>query len=100
MLPSAWAISCGMRWPNRSPHTLTRGMRNAQQAIVGFLPLVDWPRFQRISLDSEIEPSSGEVACFACGDDAQAVIWLLRNDTISQNGTLRTDARPMDFTVR
>ena len=89
-----------MRWPNRSPHNLTRGMRKAQQAMAGFLPLVDWPRFQRRSLNAEIESSSGAVACFGCGDDAQAVIWLLRNDSISQNGTLRTDAEPVDLTVR
>ncbi len=90
----------GMRWPNRSPHTLTRGMRKAQQAMAGFLPLVDWPRFQRRTLNSEIETSSDSVACFGCGDDAQAIIWLLRKDTIGQNGTLRTDAEPVDLTVR
>jgi hypothetical protein len=90
----------GMRWPNRSPHTLTRGMREAQQAMAEFLPLVDWLRFERISLNAEIESSCDEVACFGCGDDAQAVIWLLRKDTMDQNGTLRTDAQPMDLTVR
>ncbi|MBL0407647.1 hypothetical protein JKG68_27405 [Microvirga aerilata] len=90
----------GMRWPNRSPHTLTRGMRKAQQAMAGFLPLVDWLRFQRRSLNAEIESSRDEVACFGCGDDAQAVIWLLRKDTMDQNGTLRTDAEPMNLTVR
>ncbi len=90
----------GMRWPNRSPHTLTRGMRKAQQAMARFLPLVDWPRFQRISLNPEIETSSDNVACFGCGDDAQAVIWLLRKNSISENGTLCTDAEPVDLTVR
>jgi mannan endo-1,4-beta-mannosidase len=90
----------GMRWPNRSPHTLTRGMRKAQQAMAGFLPLVDWPAFQRRSLNSQIETTSGGVACFGCGDDAQAVIWLLRKDTINRKGTLCTDAEPVDLTVR
>ena len=32
----------GMRWPNRHPHVLTAGMRRAQRALAGFLPLVDW----------------------------------------------------------
>ncbi len=88
-----------MRWPNRSPHTLTRGMRKAQQAMAEFLPLVDWPRFQRISLNAEIESSSDNVACFGCGDDAQAVIWLLRKDSIGQSGTLRTNSKPVDLTL-
>ncbi len=90
----------GMRWPNRTPHTLTRGMRRAQQALMGFLPLIDWPRFRRTCLNSTIEVSHRPLACFGCGDDAQAVIWLLRKDTIGQNGTLRTDAEPVDLTVR
>src|SRR4051794_24520771 len=36
----------GMRWPNRHPHTLTRGMRGAQRALSAFLPLLDWPSFR------------------------------------------------------
>jgi mannan endo-1,4-beta-mannosidase len=75
-------------------------MRKAQQAMAGFLPLVDWPRFQRVSLNLEIESSSGQAACFGCGDDAQAIVWLLRKDTIGQNGTLCADAEPVDLTVR
>jgi hypothetical protein len=90
----------GMRWPNRNPHTLTRGMRKAQQAMSGFLPLVDWSRFRRTSLNSQIETSSRAVACFGCGDDAQAVIWLLRKDSIGQSGTLRTDAQPVHLSIR
>jgi hypothetical protein len=90
----------GMRWPNRTPHTLTRGMRKAQQAMAGFLPLVDWLRFQRTGLNAQIETSSGAVTCFGCGDDAQAVVWLLRKDTIGQSGTLRTDAPPVHLSIR
>jgi hypothetical protein len=90
----------GMRWPNRNPHTLTKGMRKAQQAMSGFLPLVDWSRFRRTSLNSQIETSSRAVACFGCGDDAQAVIWLLRKDSIGQSGTLRTDAQPVHLSIR
>jgi hypothetical protein len=89
----------GMRWPNRNPHTLTHGMRKAQQAMAGFLPLVDWSRFQRRNLNSEIESTSDEVACFGCGDDAQAVVWLLRKGSIGQSGTLRTNSKPVDLTL-
>jgi mannan endo-1,4-beta-mannosidase len=90
----------GMRWPNRTPHALTRGMRRAQLALTGFLPLIDWAKFQRSALNLTIECSSGAVTCFGCGDDAQAVIWLLRTDSIGRNGTLCTDAKPVDVHVR
>ena len=43
----------GMRWPNRHPHQLTAGMRRAQRALAGFLPLIDWPRFRRRPLHGE-----------------------------------------------
>ena len=89
-----------MRWPNRTPHVLTSGMRKAQQALAGFLPLVDWTRFRRVGLNPAIECSSDAVACFGCGDDAQAVIWLLRRDSIGPNGTLCTDAMPMNLRIR
>ena len=44
------AVGGGMRWPNREPHVLTPGMREAQRALGGFLPLIDWPRFRRRNL--------------------------------------------------
>ncbi|WP_292496125.1 hypothetical protein, partial [Mesorhizobium sp.] len=40
----------GMRWPNRTPHVLTPGMRRAQRSLAGFLPLIDWRRFRRVHL--------------------------------------------------
>jgi mannan endo-1,4-beta-mannosidase len=90
----------GMRWPNRYPHTLTRGMRKAQQALAGFLPLIDWPRFRRRCLNATIEISHRRVACFGFGDDTQAVVWLLRRDSIGRNGMLRPDAEPISPEVR
>jgi hypothetical protein len=74
-------------------------MRRAQQALAGFLPLVDWTRFRRVGLNPAIECSSDAVACFGCGDDAQAVIWLLRKDSIGRNGTLCSDARPLELRI-
>ena len=67
----------GMRWPNRSPHVLTPGMRAAQAALARFLPLVDWPRFQRCNLNEEILSSGTPVHAFGCADERQAIIWLL-----------------------
>jgi hypothetical protein len=90
----------GMRWPNRTPHALTPGMRRAQKALASFLPLIDWPRFRRVNLNDEIGVSHRRVATFACGDDAQALVWLLRRDTIGKSGMLREDAAPVAATVR
>src|SRR5690606_5338216 len=90
----------GMRWPNRHPHTLTQGMRAAQRALAGFVPLIDWPRFRRRNWNEELEISTAALAGFACGDDSQAVVWLLRTDTIGRDGTLRRDAAPVEASVR
>jgi len=81
----------GMRWPNRRPHTLTRGMRAAQRAMADFLPLIDWSRFRRANLNQEASTGSPQVAVFACGDDEQALVWLLRADRKARDGTLHQD---------
>jgi mannan endo-1,4-beta-mannosidase len=75
-------------------------MRKAQHALAGFLPLIDWPRFRRTCLNSTIEISRRRLACFGCGDDAQAVIWLLRRDSVGENGMLRPDAEPTSPEIR
>ena len=69
-----------MHWPNRSPHTLTPGMRAAQRSLAGFTSLIDWPRFRRRNLNQEIQLSTAAFAGFACGDAEQALVWLLRQD--------------------
>ena len=38
---------------------------------------------------------SADVAAFGCGDEAQALIWLLRKDSIRGDGTLDPLARPL-----
>jgi mannan endo-1,4-beta-mannosidase len=117
----------GMRWPNRHPHTLTPGMREAQRVLAEFLPLVDWGAFRRRVLNEEVAvrdaatgaplrlvsaaahtppahppvvPMAGrEAAAFACGDDAQAVVFLLRADALTPDGRLRRDAAPRAVAV-
>jgi hypothetical protein len=84
----------GMRWPNRHPHVLTPGMRRAQRALAGFLPLIDWPRFRRRPLHGEAA-ADGPVRLFACGDGRQAVLHLLRADTIGEAGLLDPVAPPL-----
>jgi len=83
----------GMRWPNRNPHVLTPGMRLAQRAMASFLPEIDWPRFARRNLSAAIR--ARHVHAFACGDDRQALVWLLRRDSVGSDGRLRRDAVPV-----
>jgi len=80
----------GMRWPNRKPHMLTAGMRRAQKALCGFLPLIRWESFRRRNLNQEIATGDPNIAAFGCGDAKQAVIWLLRRAPLALDG--RVDA--------
>ena len=89
----------GMRWPNRRVHVLTPGMRRAQAGLSAFLPLVDWGRFRRRNLNAEVRVGAPKVEAFACGDDSQAVVWLLRRDTLGKGGQLRRDAAPIGPSV-
>lgn len=82
----------GMRWPNRTPHSLTQGMREAQRAFAEFLPLIDFRSFHRRNLNAEIAVSNPAVRAVGCGDESQAIVWLVRTDTIGGDGTLRRDA--------
>jgi mannan endo-1,4-beta-mannosidase len=84
----------GMRWPNRHPHTLTHGMRRAQKAMAEFVGHIDWTRFQRRNLAAEVQVG-GPFHAFACGDEHQALVWLLRHDSIGKDGLLRRDVEPI-----
>jgi hypothetical protein len=94
------AAGGGMRWPNRHPHSLTAGMRVAQLGLANFLPLIDWTRFQRRNWNEEICLSHRGLAGFACGDEAQAVVWLLRKDSLQREGTVRQDAKAATTSLR
>jgi len=85
----------GMRWPNRRPHVLTPGMRRAQHALSRFLPLIDWTGFRRQCLNGTVAVSGADAACFGCGDEHQAVLWILRRDTLGRDGRMRRDAEPI-----
>ncbi|WP_267379105.1 MULTISPECIES: hypothetical protein [unclassified Sphingomonas] len=67
-------VGGGMRWPNRHPHVLTPGMRLAQRAMSGFLPLIDWQRFRRTPFAVRVR----SYHALGCGDADQAVLWLVR----------------------
>ncbi len=116
----------GMRWPNRSPHVLTRGMRESQAALARVATRVDWPTFQRRCLNDDVVvrdaagralarvtsrphtpaghppvvPMAGRVvAAFACGDARQAVAFLLRADALAPDGRVRRDVPPREVTL-
>ncbi len=90
----------GMRWPNRTPHTLTPGMREAQRGLAAFTPLINWSTFRRRNVNQEVKTLSANLACFGCADGEQAVLWLLRNDVLGRNGMMRPDAEPVVTNVR
>ncbi len=85
----------GMRWPNRSPHSLTAGMRKAQQALALFLPLIEWQQFRRHNLNKEIIPSDSTFAVFGCGDQEQTVFRLLRINCITKKGLLNREVEAL-----
>ncbi len=97
-----WAHLCaggaggGMRWPNRNPHSLTPGMRVAQRGLSCFLPLIDWDRFQRRNWNDQVRVANcPAVRATACGDTGQALVWLVRTNTIGPRGMLDRDAAPV-----
>ncbi|HPQ16243.1 MAG TPA: hypothetical protein PLP04_13505 [Bryobacteraceae bacterium] len=85
----------GMRWPNRKPHVLTRGMHAAQSALARFLPLIDWRCYSRRNLNQEVRVADADVAVFASADPFQAILWLLRRDTVRSDGRLDPRAEPV-----
>ncbi len=78
----------GMRWPYRHPHVLTPGRRREQRALADFLPLIDWLQFLRRPLNVAVAQVNANVATFGCGDDTQAVVWLLRTAPLAGDGTV------------
>jgi mannan endo-1,4-beta-mannosidase len=69
-------------------------MRAAQRAMAAFLPEIDWQRFRRRNLNAEVAVHGGGWACCAFGDDAQAVLHLVRTGTRGRGGVVRRDVAP------
>jgi mannan endo-1,4-beta-mannosidase len=92
-------VGGGMRWPNRKPHTLTPGMREAQRGMSEFLPLIDWNSFDRRCWNERVGASIEGVDVFGCGDDRQALLWAQRLD-VRGDGTLDPDAAPKPVELR
>ena len=83
----------GMRWPNRKPHVLTLGMRQAQRAMGGFLPLIDWSRFARGNISAGLRVT--HLHALGCASDDQAVLWLVRRRAFAADGRIRADIEPL-----
>ncbi|MCC2977037.1 hypothetical protein LK533_10175 [Sphingomonas sp. PL-96] len=90
----------GMRWPNRHPHVLTAGMRQAQQVLAQFLPRIDWTSFRRRNLTDELHCDDAGLALVGCGDEAQAIVWAVRTDSLSPEGTVRSKELAPPATLR
>ena len=91
------AAGGGMRWPNRRPHVLTPGMHEAQRSMAAFEPLIDWRKFRRRNLNVEVTAKGFHT--FACGDEAQAIVWLLRRRGLTTDGRLPADLAPVPVEV-
>lgn len=89
----------GMRWPNRHPHSLTKGMREAQRNLAAFLPYVDWVRFRRRTLTGSLQVSRRGIESFGCGDQTQAVVYLLRRDALNARRMVDPGAAPVSVDV-
>jgi mannan endo-1,4-beta-mannosidase len=93
------AAGGGLRWPYRHPHSLTKGMRAEQRSLAEFVRLLDWTQFGRRNLNHELQVSSTAFAGFACGDQRQAIVWLLRQDRKNLVGMISPDAKPLPIRV-
>ncbi len=97
----------GMRWPNRKVHSLTPGMHTAQRGLARFLPLVHWPSFRRDNVSGALclHDEAGKIvqprdlARFGCASADQAVVYLLRRDTLLKKGQLDRRAMPISLRV-
>jgi mannan endo-1,4-beta-mannosidase len=66
-------------------------MRLAQKGMAAFTKLIDWQNFQRKNMNEEVQVNLPAFAVFACTDDKQAVLWLLRKDSsVKRTRVLKT----------
>ena len=85
----------GMRWPNRHPHSLTPGMRQAQAVMADFATRIDWSHFAAENLSDSVSCDGEALCAYACGDPHQAVAWVIRGDGSSLDSHGHLAFRPM-----
>ncbi|HEX8234433.1 MAG TPA: hypothetical protein VF600_00605 [Abditibacteriaceae bacterium] len=79
---------CGMRWPARHPHVITAGTRRSIGAMTAFIKHLEWRCFAPRNAVPDVELGTHELEVFACRDDQQAVVWLLRKAPTGHCGIL------------
>jgi mannan endo-1,4-beta-mannosidase len=63
-----------------------------------FLPLIEWNQFRRRNLNLETKAAGFHVC--ACGDEHQALLWLIRRGDRNADGRMRRDtARAANVTL-
>jgi len=75
-------------------------MREAQKLLALFVPMIDWTTFRRVNRNEEVRVTRHGVAAFACSDESQAVVYLMRRDSIRADGVLDPQAEPVRTEVR
>ncbi len=85
----------GMRWPARHPHVITSGMQQAIGSLNRFSQHLKWHHFAPRDAHAEVHLNWNEVPydgahVFACRDEQQAIIWLLRTAPKDHRGILPT----------
>ncbi len=91
----------GMRWPARHPHVITQGMQRALRALARFAELIDWRDFAPLDANEAVSTEACGVIPFACRDEQQAVIWLLRDKPPHQPNGVLPEREPLrDLSLR
>jgi mannan endo-1,4-beta-mannosidase len=96
-----------MRWPARHPHIITAGMRGAIKSMSDFATRLDWRHFSPRDALADINLCMDDVTydgahLFACRDEKQALIWLLRTAPKDHRGILppREPLRNLTLSLR
>jgi mannan endo-1,4-beta-mannosidase len=66
----------GMRWPYRSPQSVTAGMLRNLKALADVAQAFDWHLFLPVNAAARVSVDFPGVFAKACSDDHQALVWL------------------------
>lgn len=66
----------GMRWPYRSPQSVTAGMLRNLKALAEVADAFDWHLFQPVNASGRVSVDFPGVFAKACSDEHQALAWL------------------------
>jgi mannan endo-1,4-beta-mannosidase len=75
----------GMRWPYRSPHSLTPVMLRTLRSIAQVANRIDWASFISRNADNRLSSNSSGMLLMGSGDSRQVIAWLA-DDTRNHPG--------------